>query len=436
MARVLIISPDYASHYFPMSALGSAVRSRGHDVTFATGPGIADRVKADGFVHMPLVLGPGSNAGLMRPEHQSTLEREEMQAFFEASRKGMVPTLMHQARNRLRDLLWEPDRVAADLGHHLETLSPNVIVVDQLAFGATAALRGLGREYVAFHPGHPSAVSVGQPYGYPARLPQRLRVSPDELEQLEELCRRVVSRFTDEYNRAVARIDPTVEPVMNAFAARSEPRTLINYPAGLDRGYGLPARAHYIGSSVRRQQPSQQAILDRDRDRPRIFVSLGTFFSQRSDLLQKIVRTFRGENVELVLARGTTPRHVLEPIPGHWTVESYLPQPALLGQCDLVLTHGGNNTVTEALTAGVPLLMGPLSTDQFAGAADIERAGLGRAFDPNFDSESTISDLAHDVLESEAVGRAAALGAHLTANPGQEKAADLIEESLSARAPV
>ena len=189
MSRILMIAPDYASHYFPMSALADSLSRRGHRVIFATGAGLEGRVRRDGFEFERLVLGPGSNAGLMRPEDQSPDERAQIEAFFEASRRGMVPTLLHQARNRLRDLLWEPERVAADVERMLEEHAPDTVVVDQLAFGATAALRGLGRHFIAFHPGHPSAISVGWPYGYPPRLPPRLRVPSDELEELKALCR-------------------------------------------------------------------------------------------------------------------------------------------------------------------------------------------------------------------------------------------------------
>ena len=159
-------------------------------------------------------------------------------------------------------------------------------------------------------------------------------------------------------------------------------------------------------------------------------MSLGSFFSARSDILVKIADALRHEPVDVVFARGTTSRELLEPVPDHWIVEEYLPQPALVRRSDLVITHGGNNTITEALTAGVPLIVGPLSTDQFAGAADIERAGVGRVFDPNHDSARDISAMVHEVLQSEAVGRAADLGTRLRSTPGQGLAADFIEDTL------
>lgn len=437
MSHVLFVSPDYASHYFPLSAVGQALLGRGHQVTFATGSGLGPRATSDGFDYQRLELGPGNNTGLMRPELQSVEERRQIEDFFRASRRGMIPTLLHQARNRQRDLLWRPLEVAQDVDRLLGNLAPDAIVVDQLAFGATAALRGLGRDFVSFHPGHPSAISVGWPYGYPPRMPSRVRVSLGELEELKQVCRGVVARFTAEYNAVVAELDPSAPPVRDAFAAVSERRTLVNYPGELAYGYRLPIRSRFVGSAVRRQSRGRLARrLGIRTARPRVFVSLGSFFSARSDLLGKYVAALRNEPVEVVLARGVTPLEVLEPIPDHWTVGEFLPQPSLIRESDLVITHGGNNTVTESLTAGAPLLVGPLSTDQFAGAADIERAGVGRVFDPNFDTASTIAELVYEVLRSDAVERAADLGAQLTASPGQETAADLIEEFVGELAPV
>jgi UDP:flavonoid glycosyltransferase YjiC (YdhE family) len=99
-----------------------------------------------------------------------------------------------------------------------------------------------------------------------------------------------------------------------------------------------------------------------------------------------------------VVASGVTPRSALGAIPPDSHVSSYLPQPEVLRSCDLAICHGGNNTVTEALWAGVALLVCPFSTDQFAGAEDVRRAGLGDVFGPNAAAPEEIADRALRVL--------------------------------------
>jgi UDP:flavonoid glycosyltransferase YjiC (YdhE family) len=426
MSDVLVVSPDYASHYFPLSAVGASLRRQGHRVSVATGRALEHRVLADGFEHTHLVLGPGSNPGIIRAETQSEEERTQLEAFFAATRSGMVATLLHQARNRQRDLLFEPERVAKDLIEILDRVAPDVVLVDQLAFGATAVLRGLGQRFVSFHPGHPSAISSATPYGFPARLPSRIAVDSGDLAELRRICETVVARFTREYNAVVAGLGNGAGQVADPFAEGSPVLSLVNYPQTLGRSYPLPRTSRLIGSAVRHHHSG--LAVPPASDLPRIYVSLGSFFSARSDLLRKIVSAFRAQPVELVIASGVTDPGALGPIPDHWTVESYLPQPAVISTSDMVITHGGNNTVTEALTAGVPLLVGPLSTDQFAAAADVEQGGVGGVFDPNNDDAATISDMAFEILRSDAVVRSSSMGRSLRARPGQDRAAFLIAE--------
>jgi UDP:flavonoid glycosyltransferase YjiC (YdhE family) len=322
--------------------------------------------------------------------------------------------------------LFEPERVAKDLIEILDRVAPDVVLVDQLAFGATAVLRGLGQRFVSFHPGHPSAISSATPYGFPARLPSRIAVDSGDLAELRRICETVVARFTREYNAVVAGLGNGAGQVADPVAEGSPVLSLVNYPQTLGRSYPLPRTSRLIGSAVRHHHSG--LAVPPASDLPRIYVSLGSFFSARSDLLRKIVSAFRAQPVELVIASGVTDPGALGPIPDHWTVESYLPQPAVISTSDMVITHGGNNTVTEALTAGVPLLVGPLSTDQFAAAADVEQGGVGGVFDPNNDDAATISDMAFEVLRSDAVVRSSSMGRSLRARPGQDRAAFLIAE--------
>ena len=60
----LLISPDYASHYYGLAALGREGLRRGARVIVATGPALRDRVLSDGFEHVELRLGAGHNDGV------------------------------------------------------------------------------------------------------------------------------------------------------------------------------------------------------------------------------------------------------------------------------------------------------------------------------------------------------------------------------------
>jgi zeaxanthin glucosyltransferase len=424
----LLVSPDYASHYLPLSAIGQALQARGAEVVVATGAGLEARVAADGFEHRLLTLGPGNNSGLIRPEDQPTQEASQLADFFDATRRGPVATLRHQAEQRLHDLLWQPDAVTERLAAIVDELHPDVVLSDQIAYGASLALRALEQPYASLLVGHPTALPApGELFGLPPYFPAALDVDPDDLATLRLLCARVAELFAAEFRRCLRGLNPRAVAPVDPFAAGSPWLTLVNYPAELARHRPAAEGAIYIGACVRHEliDPLLEAEIEA-LPRPRVYASLGSFMSTRADVLIRISDAFRDEPASLILASGVTDPGTLASEGSSHVVRSYLPQVGVLPLCDLVICHGGNNTVTEALHAGLPLLVGPFASDQFAGAEDVRRAGVGDAFDPNSAASAEIALHARAILGGPAPARAATLGDALRNRPGPDLAARLL----------
>ncbi len=426
----LLVCPDYVSHYLPTAAVGAALRDDGHDVVFATGAGLFERVLADGFHHVELRLGAGSN-----PTPETHADDPSLKGFLAATREGMVATLELQARRRLHDLLWEPDRVAARLAEIVDDVRPTIVLSDQLAFGAALGFRALGISFTSFLPGHPCQLPpLGVPFGYPARRPAGF-AQREELDALHALCTRAARAFTRRFNETLLELAPHAQPVEDAFAEGAPRGTLVNYPGSL-AGPGVATGATLVGPCVR-EEPGDPELdaLEPGGEPPRAYVALGSFLSARSDVLGGIADALRAVGLEAVIASGVTAPGDLGPLPESWIVRPRLPQVAALRACDVVVCHAGNNTVMEALTAGLPVVGLPFSTDQFAVAADLVAAGVGAALDPNRATAGDIAAAVRQVLGSGTRERAATLGRRLRREPGATRAAGLLVRSDSASAP-
>jgi zeaxanthin glucosyltransferase len=426
---LLVISPDYASHLLPLATLATAWRDRGERVAVATGEATASIVESFGFERVELRLGRGSNPGTIRTEEQPEEEDDSLRGFFDATRLGMVQTLAYQARERLTDLMWQPVETARRVQDVVASVGADAILVDHLAFSARLALDAARLRYADVVLGHPSALPVGDElYGFPPEWPVAFQPEPHELAELGDLCARVGDHFTREWNTALAELDPLAAPSPDAFAGHGE-LLMFNYPRELADPVrsGMLAQHVYLGSAVRGEAPDPEvdAWLAAGRSdqgvEPFVYVSFGSFLSVRADVLARVADAIRATGLRAAVAIGSADRAELGELPADWLVREFLPQVTLLGSATLAVTHGGNNSVTEAVTAGVPMLVLPFSTDQFAGAAALERAGIGVALDPNAASVAQLEAALRELLAADRTP-SRELADSLQTMPGRERA--------------
>ena len=81
--------------------------------------------------------------------------------------------------------------------------------------------------------------------------------------------------------------------------------------------------------------------------------------------------------IEACPTRALTMTNEYELADNMWGRE-FLPQTSLMPMVDLVITHGGNNTTTEALHFGKPMVLLPLFWDQYDNAQRMDELGFGR----------------------------------------------------------
>src|SRR5215211_2238244 len=149
------------------------------------------------------------------------------------------------------------------------------------------------------------------------------------------------------------------------------------------------------------------------------------------------VRLMGHSSCRRVIALGDTPhRYVVSKGPQHdqyelapnmWGAE-FLPQTKIVPLVDLVITHGGNNTTTEALHFGKPMVVLPLFWDQYDNAQRIDETGFGVRL-PTYEHEPQDLRAAIDRLLADAAlaDHLDAVSRRLRSAPGTERAADLIE---------
>jgi MGT family glycosyltransferase len=229
-------------------------------------------------------------------------------------------------------------------------------------------------------------------------------------------------------------------PLGPEFIHESPWLDLYLYPAEADyaRERPLSPAWHRLDSSVRATDGAWELPEHLRSSDPRsalIYLSLGSLGSADVGLMQRLVDVMGTTRHRVVVSKGPLADEIH--LHDNMTGESFLPQPAILPQVDLVITHGGNNTVTEAFHHGKPMIVLPLFWDQVDNAQRVDELGFGVRL-PTYDFEDDALTGAVDRLLADADlhARLAAASRRITAAGGTRQAADLIERVARSGRPV
>lgn len=154
-------------------------------------------------------------------------------------------------------------------------------------------------------------------------------------------------------------------------------------------------RFHFIGPSVYNRKEEYFPVLPE----PVICISLGTVLKGARKFFLTCIDAFQSKNVTVVMSVGKDfDIAKLGELPENFIVKNHIPQIAVLKQASLFITHGGLNSVSEAMVNGVPMLVIPFVSDQPVNARQAEKLGLGRILNYNAITADNLSETAMAVM--------------------------------------
>ena len=143
-------------------------------------------------------------------------------------------------------------------------------------------------------------------------------------------------------------------------------------------GDRFPDRFKFVGPVLDPLSKQVDFPFERSELHPLIYISMGTVFNEDMGFYRACIEAFGDKPFQVIMAIGNSvDREALEPLPGNFVVRNFIPQLSILERCDLFVTHGGMNSVNEALIHHVPLVIIPQRGDQFLVAARVEELGAG-----------------------------------------------------------
>lgn len=154
-------------------------------------------------------------------------------------------------------------------------------------------------------------------------------------------------------------------------------------------------------------------------ERPVVYISLGTVIKGAVSFFQNCVDAFRGENIDVIISVGQKfDVKKIKDVPSNVRIYKSVPQLEVLKMADVFVTHGGMNSVSEALVCGTPMVVIPFVSDQPVNARCIEKLGVGKKLEYSSASPDSIKNAVFSVVSD------GSIKANLT------KVQRLIKESL------
>jgi len=428
-ARTIVFFPEGA--HGPTNncvGIGEVLRGRDHRVVFIVEESFKGTLERRGFEERLMRLGPP-------PEHEEVPGQFWIDFIRDTAplfRKPTIEQLGEFIAPTWQALIDGAKYVDDRLRAIIDELDPDVIVEDNVV--GFPALPASGRPWVRIASCNPAEIKDPAIPPFSSGYPVADRTAwPAFLEEVERTHRDIWADF-DAFMRARGAPGLTWSELGPDFIHESPWLNLYLYPREADyvREGRISPTWQRLESSVRAtdgtwELPTHLGDSAAGGDGGGlIYLSLGSLGSADVGLMQRLVDVMGRTRHRVIVSKGPLGSEIR--LADNMTGADFLPQPAILPLVDLVITHGGNNTVTEAFHHGLPMIVLPLFWDQVDNAQRIAETGFGARLATYDFEEAELTGAVDRLLADVALHeRLDAISTRLQSNPGTIRAADLIE---------
>lgn len=414
MSHYAVVAPPLFSHVRALQALAQALMARGHRITFIQPPEARSLLSDANIAFEPVENLP---AGTPTRAFRLTVNPRSLSLF------GVIDDMAHAT-----------DRLCCALPAILNRLAVDGLIVDQMEPAGGLVADALGLPFVSVA----CALPVNREAGLPLpvmpfawgtdRRAQKLYHSS---QQVYDWMMRGHTRIINRHARAFG-LTPRqgLHDCLSPLAQISQTLPALDFPRR-----ALPAGFHAVGP-LRSPGKTGRAAWPLDPSRPFIFASLGTLQGHRFRLFNTIARACRRLDAQLLIAHcGSLNSREVEKLrhAGASWVTDFADQDAVLRQAQAVVTHGGLNTVADAVKNITPILAIPIAFDQPGVAARVAWSGTGRRAS-RFSSSKTLAHHLDALLNDNRYREnLSAMQAQLSSAGGASAAALIVEQALSPR---
>lgn len=403
--------------------LGDLLLRRGHRVVFASESSWAGKLEALGFEERLVDLAaPDPDAGEedagqfwtdfiaeTAPEFRKSTT-EQLETFVKPTYQALIDGAVY-AEPALRRIIAE--------------VRPDVVVEDNVVL--FPALATSGAPFVRIVSCNPLEVPGD---GVAPGLSGLAQDDPASWGPFREELERTHKEMWEAFNAWVVEQGAAPLPYLE-FMPRDNAANIYVYPEEADYVADRPLDDSWqrIDSSVRRTDEEYAvpaAVAERPDDSALIYLSLGSLGGADVGLMQRLVDALADSRHRFIVSKGPQGDRIT--LPDNMVGEPVLPQTKVIPQVDLVITHGGNNTTTEALHFGKPMVLLPLFWDQYDNAQRMHELGFGVRLATYDCSAQELHDAIERLLgDTDLRKRLDETGARIRQRDGLAKGADIIE---------